>query len=183
MASPAPGPPSAAAPSAEEELAGYTAALLALAVLSLVVVATNPFALVFLLPSLHAWLWLPQVRERPVWIRLFVFLLGLAGPALLVGSFAARLDLGAGAVWYLTTLVSVGYVEPLTVGVAIAWTAAAAQLAALTVRRYGPYPDAAERPPRGPFREIVRTIVLGVRARRREPEARARATYAKPIAR
>ena len=152
---------------AEEELAGYTAALLALAVLSLVVVATNPFALLFLLPSLHAWLWLPQVRERAIWIRISVFLLGLAGPALLVGSFAARLDLGAGAFWYLTTLVSVGYVEPLGVVVMLAWVAAAAQLAALTVHRYGPYPSAAERPPRGPLRELVRTLVLGTRARRR----------------
>src|SRR5439155_635439 len=38
--------------SSSEELAGTTAALLALAVVALLVVATNPFALVFLLPSL-----------------------------------------------------------------------------------------------------------------------------------
>src|SRR4029077_10125749 len=44
----------------EEVLAGHTGALLALAVVALLVVATNPFALVFVLPSLHAWLWLPQ---------------------------------------------------------------------------------------------------------------------------
>ena len=31
-------------------------------VVALLVVATNPFALIFLLPSLHAWLWLPHVR-------------------------------------------------------------------------------------------------------------------------
>src|SRR6202040_1416382 len=42
----------------EEELAGHAAALLALGVVALLVVATNPFALIFLLPSLHAWLWL-----------------------------------------------------------------------------------------------------------------------------
>src|SRR5215208_894036 len=51
------------------ELAGYTAALLALGVLSLVVLALNPFALLFLLPSLHVWIWLPQVRDRAAWIR------------------------------------------------------------------------------------------------------------------
>ena len=50
---------------AEEELAGHAAALLALGVVALLVVATNPFALIFLLPSLHVWLWLPQVRESP----------------------------------------------------------------------------------------------------------------------
>ena len=53
-----------AAPCApEEELAGHAAALLALSVVALLTVATNPFALIFLLPSLHVWLWLPQVRE------------------------------------------------------------------------------------------------------------------------
>ena len=49
---------------AEEELAGHTAAMLALGVVALLVVATNAFALLFLLPSLHVWLWLPQVRDR-----------------------------------------------------------------------------------------------------------------------
>jgi hypothetical protein len=164
-------------PRAEEELAGYTAALLALAVLSLVVAATNPFGLLFLLPSLHAWLWLPQVRDRPVWVRLGVLLAGFAGPVLLVGSFAARLELGAGAAWYVTTLVSVGYVEPLTVAIVLAWAAAAAQLAALSVHRYAPYPAAQERPPRGPIRQLIRTIVLGLRARRRAPEEEARALH------
>ena len=41
----------------------------ALAVLTLVVVATNAYALVFLLPSVHAWLWLPQFADRPAGVR------------------------------------------------------------------------------------------------------------------
>ena len=41
-----------------------TAALLALGIVALLVLATNPFALLFFLPALHAWLWLPQVRTR-----------------------------------------------------------------------------------------------------------------------
>ena len=161
--------------SPEDELAGHTAALLTLGVLALAVVATNPFALVFVLPSLHCWLWLPQVRDRPAWVRLALLVAGLAGPALLVGSFAARLELGAAAPWYLVALVSVGYVEPLAVVLALAWVAAAAQVAALAVHRYAPYPSAAERPPRGPIRELVRHTVLAVRARRRAPEQEARA--------
>ena len=39
-----------------EELGGHLAAMLALAAVALVVAATNPYALVFVLPSLHAWL-------------------------------------------------------------------------------------------------------------------------------
>lgn len=160
-----------------EELAGYTAALLALGVLSLVVLATNPFALVFLLPSLHLWLWLPQFRDGPRWIGLALFGAGLLGPGLLVGSFAVRFGLGVDAPWYLVTLVGVGYVEPLTVVLALAWAAVAAQLAALTVHRYAPYPSAAERPPRGPVRELVRLSVLAVRDRRRVPEEEADALH------
>ena len=162
-------------PDEEDELAGYTAALLALGVVSLVVVALNPFALLFVLPSLHLWLWLPQLRDRPAWMRLSTFAAGLAGPALLVGSFATRLDLGLDTFWYLTTLVTVGYVEPLPIVVGLAFTAAAAQVAALAVHRYGPYPSASERPPRGPLRNIVRHVVLGVRARRRPHEDDVRA--------
>ena len=50
---------------AEETLAGHTVALLALGLLALLVVATNPFSLVFLLPSLYAWLWLPAGSGAP----------------------------------------------------------------------------------------------------------------------
>ena len=52
-----------------EELAGQVGALLALAVLSLLIVAMNPYAVIFVLPSLHAWIWLPQARNRPAPIQ------------------------------------------------------------------------------------------------------------------
>ena len=42
-----------------------------------------------------------------------------------------------------------------------------AQLAAAAAGRYAPYPAARERPARGPLREPVRTVVLTTRARRR----------------
>jgi hypothetical protein len=138
-----------------EELAGYTAALLALGILALVVIATNAFALLFLLPSLHAWLWLPQMRDRHPAFRLGVLAAGLAGPALLMASFAFRFGLGLDAPWYLVALVTVGYVDPTVVVIALAWLAAAAQIAALGVKRYAPYPSASERPPRGPLGQLV----------------------------
>ena len=71
-------------PAAEETLAGYAVALLALGLLALVVVATNPFALVFLLPSLYAWLWLPQVHVASRSRVRRCSCVGLAGPVLLV---------------------------------------------------------------------------------------------------
>jgi hypothetical protein len=155
--------------SATEELAGATAALLALAIVALLVVATNPFALIFLLPSLHAWLWLPHVRRRPLWTRLALLGAGFLGPLLLLGSFAFRYGLGLDAPWYLAELTATGYVKLAAVAIAVAWLGAAGQMTALTVGRYAPYPSARERPPRGPLRETVRRTVLTVRAARRKP--------------
>jgi hypothetical protein len=158
-----------------EELAGTTAVLLALGVLALLVVATNPFALVFLLPSLHAWLWLPLFRRHPVWIRLALLAAGFLGPLLLLGSFARRFGLGLDAPWYLAELTASGYVRLFSLVIAAGWLAAAGQMAALSVGRYAPYPRASERPPRGPIRETVRQIVLASRSRKSasdaEPEA------------
>src|SRR5919204_631726 len=77
----------------------------------LLVVATNPFALLFLLPSLHAWLWLPQFRRHPLWIRAALLAAGLLGPLLLLGSLAWRYDLGIDAFWYLSELTATGYVK------------------------------------------------------------------------
>jgi Peptidase family M28 len=152
---------------AEEELAGHTVSLLGLAALALLVVATNPFALLFLLPTLHVWLWLPQLREAPLAARLGVLVVGLAGPALLIGSFATRLGLGWDGLWYLAELRAIRYVPFMVMPLLVIWLAATGQLAALAARRYAPYPAAEELPPRGPLRRVLRAAILGVRARRR----------------
>jgi Peptidase family M28 len=151
----------------EEELAGYTAALLMLGLVSLLVVAVNAFALVFVLPSLHAWLWLPQFQSRPVWTRAALLAAGFAGPALLVWSLSERLGLGASAAAYLVQLVAIGYVPVPLVVLSLAWLGVAGQLAALSVRRYAPYPSAEERPPRGPVRQLIGAGLLMVERRRR----------------
>jgi Peptidase family M28 len=151
----------------EEELAGHCAALLALAIVALLVVALNAFALVFLLPSVHAWLWLAQVGGRSPAARLATWAAGLAGPALLVWEFAGRFGLGLDAPWYLLQLAAVNHVPVVALAVFVVWAAAAGQLAALAAGRYAPYPSAAERPPLGPVRRTVRRAVMSRRARRR----------------
>jgi hypothetical protein len=152
---------------AEEELAGHTAALLTLGALSLLVVATNPFALLFLLPSLHAWLWLPQVRRAPPFVRFGVLALGLAGPALVLGMFAGRYGLGWDALWYVAELRAVDYVPFIVMPFLVIWLATTGQLAALAAGRYAPYPEADQLPPRGPVRRVLHATVLAVRDRRR----------------
>ena len=152
---------------AEEELAGHTAAMLALGVVALLVVATNAFALLFLLPSLHIWLWLPQVRDRGPGARVALLVAGLLGPFILVGSFMFRFGLGLDAPWYLAELAAIDYLSIVAFLLVLCWLAGAAQLTALAAGRYAPYPSAAERPPRGPIRNSIRAIVLTARSRNR----------------
>ena len=147
----------------EEKLAGYSVALLALGLLALLVVATNTYALIFLLPSLYAWLWLPQAHAAPVAARVALLAVGFAGPLILVASFAQRFDLGADAPWYLLSLVGSGYVPLLAALLAFVWAATAAQLAALAVGRYAAYPDSRSLPKRRSLRRLARQAL----ARRR----------------
>jgi hypothetical protein len=142
---------------AEEQLAGHAAALLVLAVLALLVAAVDPFALIFVLPSVHAWLWLSQLRG---WPRLLTLLAGFAGLALLVASMAVRFDLGVGAVWYIPELVAVGYVPIVLVLIFLAWLATAGQFIALVSSRYGPYPSRDERGRRPVARSVGRRLLI-----------------------
>jgi Peptidase family M28 len=156
----------------EEQLAGHSGALLALGVIALLVAATNPFALIFVLPSVHAWLWLPQVQSRHWTLRASVFLAGFAGPAFLIWSFATHYGLGWDAPWYIAELFAVGYAPLPLLVIGLGWLAVAGQLAALTAGRYAPYPAPQERPRRGPIREFIRTLVLAHRRRAAGAEAR-----------
>jgi hypothetical protein len=149
----------------QEELGGHLASMLVLAVVALVVTAMNPYSLLFVLPSLHAWLWLPQLRDRGRAVQIAVYLLGFAGPLLLLASFAFRFDLGLDAVWYLMALTAVGYVPVPLVVAFLAWGAAAGQVGAVALGTYAPYPDVTERTP-GPLREAVRQATLAVRRSR-----------------
>jgi Peptidase family M28 len=155
----------------EERLAGHSAALLALGVVGLLVAATNPFALIFVLPSLHAWLWLPQVQTRSPALRAGVFLAGFLGPGYLVWSFATHYGLGWDAPWYIAELFASGYAPLPLLVISLGWLAVAGQLAAIASGRYAPYPAAQERPRRGPVRELIRTLVLAQRRRGAAPES------------
>jgi Peptidase family M28 len=150
----------------QEELGGHLAAMLVLAIVALVVTAVNPYSLLFLLPSLHAWLWLPQLRDRSRAVQLAVYALGFTGPLLLLASFAVRFGMGLDAFWYLIALTAVGYVPIPLVVAFLAWSAAAGQVGAVTLGTYAPYPDVSERTP-GPVREAGRQAILAVRRSRR----------------
>ena len=128
-------------------------------------VSTNPFALIYLLPSLYAWLWLPQAHAAPPAARGALFALGLAGPLILLVSLAERLGLGFESPSYLLSLIAVGYVPMTAVLLGLSWLAVAAQLAALTGGRYAPYPHAEERPLRRPVRSVLHRTRVAFRGR------------------
>jgi Peptidase family M28 len=141
-------------PSPEDRLAGYTAALTWLAAVAIVVALVKPFAIVFILPSLYAWLWLP-LRTR-IWPRIAIYLVGLLGP--LAGLLILADEIGLGpfdTVLYVVGLTTVGYISLPSVVLALAWAAPAMQLAALAFARYAPYAGGAEPPPPGPLRREV----------------------------
>ena len=119
---------------AEEELAGYAAVLVTLGLIGVLTALVNPYALVFLVPSLYAWLWLPQTGSS--WLRDTLFGLGLAGPVLALVSLAGRFELGPDVVLYAATLVTTGYVPWLTAALVLAWGAVAAQTGAIAAGRY-----------------------------------------------
>jgi hypothetical protein len=149
---------------AEERLAGYTVALGWVGVVAVAVALAKPYALVFVLPSLYAWLWLP-VGSR-LWQRIGLFLLGLVGPA--AGLAILAHELGENVVTaslYLASLATIGYLSAGTVLLGLAWAAGAAQLAALASGRYGAYAGGASPPPPGALARSLRRIGRYVSAR------------------
>ena len=107
--------------------------------------------MIYLLPSLYAWLWLPQTHAAHPIVRFTLLALGFTGPLILLLSFSTRFGLGLETPWYLLTLVTVGYVPWIAVLLGLVWLAIGAQLTALAAGRYGPYPDAHAGGPFAPF--------------------------------
>ena len=80
----------AAPPSADERLAGFVVALGLLGLVAVGLAIFRPYALVFVLPSLYAWLWLPL--EGRLVVRTALLVAGLGGP--LLGLFVLGQELG-----------------------------------------------------------------------------------------
>ena len=131
-------------PTPDEVLAGYAVALLALGGVAIATAVISPYGLLFVVPSLYAWLWLPQVERRSGWARDVLYGIGLAGPALALVVIGTQLGLGLDTPMYLLSLMTLGFIPWPTVLVLLGWAAVAAQLGALAAGRYGPV---ARRPP------------------------------------
>ena len=120
----------------EEDLAAYAVAFVALLAIAAWTALVSPYTLVFLLPSLYAWLVLPQLRRGPGWLTDVTFGIGLSGPVLAVVVLAKQLDLGLRAPLYAASLLTTGVV-PWGATVALAaWAAVASFVGAIAAGRY-----------------------------------------------
>lgn len=126
-------------PAGEDEvLAGYAVSLIALGGVAIATALISPYGLFFVLPSLYAWLWLPQAERRSAWARDLLYGAGLAGPVLAAVVIGTQLGLGLDVPLYLVSLMTLGFIPWTTVLVLIAWAAIATQLGALAAGRYRP---------------------------------------------
>ena len=119
--------------------------------------------LLFVLPSAHAWLWLAQARRRGAFVRTSLYVIGLAGPILVLGSTALRFGLGLDAPWYLRPADRARPLPRISTHALPhprLWTAVAAQVLAVATGRYAPYPALVDRPARG----AVGTAIAALRS-------------------
>jgi Peptidase family M28 len=123
---------------AEEELAAYTVAFVALLLVAAGTALVSPYSLVFVLPSLYTWLWLPQLRDAPGWVTDVVFGAGLVGPVLALVVLAEQLDLGARAPVYAASLLTTGVIPWGATLALTVWAAIAALVGAVAAGGYVP---------------------------------------------
>jgi hypothetical protein len=122
----------------EDELAAYTVAFVSLLLVAAGTALVSPYSLVFLLPSLYAWLWLPQLRRTPAWVTDVLFGAGLVGPVLALVVLAEQLDLGAQAPVYAASLLTTGVVPWGATLALTVWAAIAALVGAVASGTYAP---------------------------------------------
>ena len=121
-----------------ERTAGLAAGLVGMMGAALLLAATNPFALIIVLPAAHAWLWLAPAARAGRRAMGLVWLVGLVGPVLVVAELWIGQGLGAQALRALVAMTASGYLSP-AVSVCLAlFAAAGCQLATLVLGRYAP---------------------------------------------
>jgi hypothetical protein len=131
-----PGPPSTV--SGADRTAGLAAGLLGMSFASALLAATNPFALILVLPAVHLWLLLPTAARLGRRFMVALFMLGLLGPVLLTFEYATRFHLGISTPRAMLAMVASGYLSPVIAACLTLAAASSAQLAALIAGRYGP---------------------------------------------
>ena len=121
---------------------GYAVALVALGAVAVATALVSPYGLVFVLPSLYAWLWLPQLAPAAGSATSST---APASPDRPSPSSPSAPSSGSASTrpLYVVSLMTLGFIPWTTVLVLIAWAAVATQLGALAAGRYRPVESAA----------------------------------------
>ena len=122
----------------EDELAAYTVAFVSLLLVAAGTALVSPYSLVFVLPSLYTWLWLPQLGRTPDWVTDALFGAGLVGPVLALVVLAEQLDLGARAPLYAASLITTGVIPWGATLALTVWAAIAGLVGAVASGNYAP---------------------------------------------
>jgi len=116
-------------------LAGGLVGVLFAAVL---LTAIDPFTLIVLLPAAHLWLWIPASARLGRRGMLACYAAGFAGLAAVIWELAGPQGLGSDAPRALVAMIASGYLSPVVSACLCLAAAAAAQVGALVLGRYGP---------------------------------------------
>ena len=117
---------------------GLAAALVGMLFACVLLTAINPFTLVLLLPAAHLWLWIPAASRLGRRGMLACYVAGFAGVAALLWELAGPQGLGSDAPRALVAMTASGYLSPAISACLCLAAAAAAQIGALVLGRYGP---------------------------------------------
>jgi len=139
---------------ADERLAGLIVALTAAGCVAVSLAVLQPYTLLFVLPSLYAWLWLPL--EGRIAGRVGLYAVGWIGPVVAVIVLANGLELSVfETMRYAVGLATVGYTSGALAFLLLIWLAVAAQVGAVAFGRYSPYAGGGDPPPAGPLRRLA----------------------------
>ena len=116
-------------------LAGGLVGLLFAAVL---LTAVNPFTLIILLPAAHLWLWIPEAARLGRWGMLGCYAAGFVGLIAVMLELAGPQGLGSDAPRAFVAMIASGYLSPVVATCLCLAAAAASQIGALVLGRYGP---------------------------------------------
>ncbi|HEU0195482.1 MAG TPA: hypothetical protein VFQ71_14855, partial [Gaiellales bacterium] len=105
---------------------------------TLLLTAVSPFALVLVLPAVHAWLWLAHAARINRRTMLAVWAVGLLGPLALVIEIWHGQGVGSQTPRALVAMTASGYLTPAIPVCLALFTAAAMQLLSLVTGRYSP---------------------------------------------
>ena len=121
-----------------DRTSGLAGGLVGMLFATVLLTAVDPFALIVLLPAAHLWLWIPASSRLGRRGMLACYAAGFAGLAAILWELAGPQGLGSDAPRALVAMIASGYLSPVVSACLCLAAAAAAQIGALVLGRYGP---------------------------------------------